>query len=137
MNSKFAVSVSLALAAMLIFGCRQTENPILEKQKRLMQAKTLGDALNSKILLTEIREGRITNAIEILEFSIDCSIVEMEHSTNFDAVTRQEAMQTLRALKEYRLVYPRKTEAVIRENSGFNQDSKITEEANRYLTQVP
>jgi hypothetical protein len=136
MKAKFAIAVSLGLVTMLTFGCRQTENASLEKQKSLILAKTMGDALAAKTLLTEIREGRITNAVETLEFAIDCSILEMGHATNCDAVTQQQALQTLRLLNEYRQKYPRKIEAVIGEGDELKQNRKITEEANEFLEKV-
>lgn len=140
MKTNFAIAVFLALAIILNFGCRRTENADLEKQLRLLEkqqslllAQTMGDALVDKTLLTEIREGHITNAIEILEFSIDCSVVEMKHSTNCDSATQRQISQTLRLLKEYRHKYPRNNEAVFGEGDESNQDRKVTEEANEIL----
>jgi len=120
----------------LIFGCRQAENAGMEKQKNLALLKTLSDALVAKTLLTEIREGRITNAIETIEFSIDCSIVEMANSTNSDAATREQVLQTLRLLKEYRQKYPSKIEAVIGESDELDQRRELTEKANKCLELV-
>ena len=143
MKARFAIAVSLALATIPNVGCRQNNNATLgkqqslvEKQQCLLLAKTVADALVDKTLLTEIREGRTTNAIEILEFSIDSSIVQMAHSTNWDAATQQEISQTLSLLKQYRQKYPRKIEAITGEGAKLKQDRKITEEANDILEHV-
>jgi hypothetical protein len=136
MKIKCTIAVSLGLIAMLTFGCRSTENVGAEKLKSLLLGKAMGDALTDKILLTEIREGRVTNALELMEFSMDCSIMEMEHATNSDAATQKELLQTLTLLKEYRQKYPRKVEAVSDEGDDVEQDHKITKDANEFLEQV-
>lgn len=64
-------------------------------------------ALGNRIVLTEIREGRISNAIEALEFSIDCSVVVLGQRTNYNARNQELILTTLRMLKEYRQKYPR------------------------------
>ena len=97
----------------------------------------MSDALVDKTLLTEIREGRVTNADEMLEFSIDCSIVEMEHSTNCDPATQQRILETLQLLKQYREKYPRKNEAVIGADDELKQNLKTTQEASEFLDQLP
>jgi hypothetical protein len=96
----------------------------------------MGDALVAKTLLTEIRDGRVTNAIETLEFTIDCSIVAMEHTNNFDAATQEQILHTLRLLKEYRQRYPRKNVAVSNEGDESEQYRKIAQDAENYLEQV-
>jgi len=72
------------------------------------------DALAAKILLTELRAGRATNAMELLEQQIDSSVIVIDGAlSDLEADDREKALDTLRALKDYREQHPRRKEAAI------------------------
>jgi hypothetical protein len=140
MNVTIPIVSFLALTIILASSCRNTEytssekqNNLLEKERNLVLARTIGDALDDKILLTEIKEGRISNAIDILDFSIDCSIVQIANSTNYDAASQQEISQTLKLLKEFRQRYPRNLDVNVGEGGESKTDTNITKEADEIL----
>jgi hypothetical protein len=136
MKAKFAIFCFLGLAMVLTSCWRRPDNSGLDKLNSFVISKSMGDALVAKTLLTEIRAGRLTNAIETLEFTIDCSVVEMEHTNKCDAATQQQILQTLRLVKKYRQQYPRKNEAVIGEGEELKQDLKTAQDARDYLESV-
>jgi CheY-like chemotaxis protein len=102
---------------LVLVGCsRKSDGPRSDINLRtsdfLLHAE--GDALNAKIVLTELRDGRSTNALELLEMQIDASIVMIDHSLpNVSGAERERALGTLRLLKAYREAHPRQREAVI------------------------
>lgn len=108
-------------------GRKAATNATPAELKEYTLMNTIGDALTDKVLLTEIREGRVTNAINILEYSIDCSILEMVHMTNYDLARQQQVVQTFHLLKEYRLKYPR----AIQTNAIGDNETKEMLEASR------
>ncbi|MGH7941502.1 MAG: hypothetical protein ACREE6_00285 [Limisphaerales bacterium] len=134
----------MALAAAFAFGCRQgpskgveSEAALLDKERCLVLSQTMAHALDDKILLTQIREGRSTNAIELLESSIDLSIIKMARATNgcYSGV-EPEISKTLWLLKEYRRKYPRRIGAVTGKGNELKENCKITEEAKEILKHV-
>jgi hypothetical protein len=136
MKTKFTIFFFLGFAMVLTSCWRKSESAGPDKLNIFVMSKSMSDALFAKILLTEIRADRLTNAIETLEFSIDCSVVEMEHTNHCDAATQQQILQTLRLVKEYRQQYPRKSEAVIGEGDELKQNLKTAQDAKDYLERV-
>ena len=98
--------------------------------------KNVGDALASKILLTEIREGRISNAIEVLEFSIDCSVVVMGQATNRDTARQQQTVQVLQMIKQYRDKYPREVQTNVHDSDSI-EEIETAKRAVEILSKMP
>jgi hypothetical protein len=114
---------------LLITGCsRKTENP---RNRILLDAQ--GNALQAKVLLTELRGGHLTNALELLEQQIDSSIIIMDGSLlKVAAPERDGALGTLRSLKAYREAHPRERQAVIPETDN----EEMTRKASRILSEL-
>lgn len=73
-----------------------------------------GEALTARILLDELRAGRLASALELLEQQLDTSVLAMQKfSESVEPSERESVLGTLRVLRDYRRRYPRKTEAVI------------------------
>ncbi len=71
-------------------------------------------ALTARILLDELRAGRLANALELLEQQLDTNVLAMQKfSESAGPSERQPVLGTLRILRDYRRRHPRKTEAVI------------------------
>lgn len=101
-----------------LVGCsRNSHNPhsdINPRRDFLLHAQT--DALCAKDVLTELRDGHSTNALEMLEMQIDTSVIIIDHSlTNLAGWDRDSALSTLRVLKAYRAEHPRQREAVLQD----------------------
>ena len=97
------------------------------------------DALCAKDVLTELRDGHSTNALEMLEMQIDSSVIIIDHSlTNLSGWERDSALGTLRVLKAYREAHPRKHEAVFQDVDKENAALLIqgAEEASRILSDL-
>ena len=88
------------------------------------------DALEAKIVLTELREGRSTNALELLEMQIDSSIIMIDDSlSKVSGSERETALGTLRSLKAYRVAHPRQREAVIQD--ADKEDAEAMKQASQ------
>jgi hypothetical protein len=138
MKANIAILASIGLAVVLIACSKRTENTDAEKMKSYVLWRAQSDGLLARNLLIELREGRITNAIESLEFSIDCSIVQIGTPTNHGASARQEFLPALRLMKDYRQKYPRKSEEAIAglEGDELRTNLEITKEAGAILDKV-
>lgn len=102
--------IALALMVGLVGGCSRKatgpHNPVL------LGAQS--DALAAKIVLTELRDGRLTNALELLEQQIDSSIIAIDSRlAKLPEHDRETAIGVLESLKAYRVAHPRRQEAVI------------------------
>jgi hypothetical protein len=136
---RYFVTMFFALAA--IAGCaRQSDSPhssINAQSDILLHAQS--DALQAKIVLTELRDGRSTNALELLEMQIDTSIIMIDHSlTNVSGAERGAALGTLRSLNAYRETHPRQREAVIQDAGKDDAATmiKASQEASRILSDL-
>ena len=86
------------------------------------------DALEAKIVLTELRAGRFTNALELLEAQIDISIIKIDASlAKVTGPEREAALGTLQSLKAYRAAHPRQREAVIPDGMTAEEKARIEE----------
>lgn len=101
-----------------------------EKSSNHLLIDSQADALEAKILLIELRTGRLTNALELLEEKLDSSIILIADQSK---LTDSEVLHTLRAIKDYREKYPRKNEAVIPDTPST---SEISEKATSILAEV-
>jgi hypothetical protein len=111
--------VLLALA-----GCsRKSGNPHYD-----MLLRAQSDALEAKIVLTELRDGRTSNALELLEQQIDISIITIDASlSKVSGPERDTALGTLRSLKAYWATHPRQREAVIPDEMTIEEKASIEE----------
>ena len=124
MRSLFCAIIVL----LVIAGC--SSKP--EKRSRLLLG-TQTDALKAKIVLEELRAGRLTNALEVLEQEIDCSVIMIHHSLpKVAAPERDAALGTLQALKAYRKEHPRQQEAIIPDV----ETNEMPQEASRILGEL-
>jgi hypothetical protein len=109
LNMRSLLLTTLFVLLALAGCCRKIYNP---HSGVLLGAQS--DALAAKIVLTELREGRATNALELLEQQIDSSIIMIDCSlSKVSGPEREAALGTLRSLKAYRAARPRQREAVI------------------------
>ena len=70
--------------------------------------------MSARILLDELRDGRLANALELLEQQLDTSVLAMQRfSESAGPSEREPVLGALRVLRDYRRRHPRKTEAVI------------------------
>lgn len=101
------------MVALSLLSCsRESAARYGDERYSNMILNTETDALQAKTVLTELREGRRTNALELLEMQIDTSVLMVNQSlTNLSGSDRDAAMSTLRLLTAYREAYPRKQEA--------------------------
>lgn len=109
--------------------CDRSKESVDARIKNHMLLENAGQALVNKILLSEIREGRISNAIESLEFSIDCSVVVMGQKTNYNSLNEEQILRTLRMLKEYRQQYPRQSKTPTTANESDEAARESAENA--------
>jgi len=90
-----------------------------------------GNALEAEILLTELREGRLTNVLELLEQKLDASVIALNNRlSKADESEKQDILQVLRGLKQYRQAHPRVREAVILDEC---EDAQAMAETDRMI----
>lgn len=125
------------LLLLILSSCVQTQheggNAPSQKARAVLFNQAMGEAIGSKILLTEIREGRISNALESLEISIDSSVVIMGRAINQSDETQREILQALRMVKAYRQQYPREPKALVHDDEELRESAK---EAQRILESI-
>jgi len=93
------------------------------------------DALYAKTVLTELRDGHPTNALELLELQIDTSVNMIDHSLpKLSGWERDNALSTLRLLKTYREKHPRQQEAVIPD--AEKQDTETLNQARENASRI-
>jgi len=98
--------VTILFVLVVLVGCSRTpdvsqRDPQREQRDMVLHAES--DALYAKTVLTALRDGQRTNALELLEMQIDTSVIMIDHSlTNLSGPEREEALGTLRVLKAYR-----------------------------------
>ncbi|MEI2724701.1 MAG: hypothetical protein V9H26_14515 [Verrucomicrobiota bacterium] len=131
--------VTILLLLMVLVGCSRRSDISQRDPRRDILLHAQADALASKIVLTELRDGRLTNALELLEVQIDTSVIMIDHSlTNLSGPEREAALGTLRSLKAYREAHPRQREAVIRDADKEGAESLIqaSQKASRILSDL-
>lgn len=133
LHMRYLLTTLFVLLAFAGCSCK-SDNP---HSAILLRAEA--DALEAKIVLTELRDGRLTNALELLEMQIDSSIIIVDHSlSKMSDPERNLALGTLRSLKAYREAHPRQREAVIQDADKEDADEMIqgTEKASRVLSDL-
>ena len=87
------------------------------------------DALATRIVLDELRAGRLPNALELLEQHLDTSVLTLHRfAQDADTSGRQQATDSLRNVRDYRRRHPRKTEAAIDDTPSTLQTQKRVQE---------
>jgi hypothetical protein len=127
--------VTMLFVLVVLIGCsRKSDIPQRDPQRDIL-LHAQSDALEAKIVLTELRDGRLTNALELLEMQIDTSVIMIDHSLSKE---REAALGTLRSLKAYREAHPRQREAVIQDADKEDAEAMIqaSQEASRILSDL-
>ena len=128
------------MLAALVSCSRKSDNQqsgISPQSDILLHAQS--EALQAKIVLTELRDGRLTNATELLEMQIDTSVIMIDHAlSKVSGPEREAALGTLRSLKTYREAHPRQREAVIQDADKQDAAALIqaSQEASRILSDL-
>jgi hypothetical protein len=133
--------VSTLFVVLALAGCsRKSDAPhsdVNPHREYLLHAQA--DALQAKIVLTELRDGHRTNALELLEMQIDTSVIMIDHSlSKVSGPEREAALGTLRVLKAYREAHPRQREAVLQDVDKEDAAELIraAQEASRILSDL-
>ena len=72
------------------------------------------EALAARIILDELRAGRIEVALELLEQRLDTSVLLVDKfADKAEPIQKTNAVESLRIVQQYRLRHPRKLEAAI------------------------
>ena len=140
LHSRYLVTTLFVL--LVLVGCsRKSDSPRSDINLRtsdfLLHAET--DALYAKTILNELRDGRSTNALELLEMTIDTSIIMIDHSlSKVSGPEREAGLGTLRLLKAYREAHPRQREAVLQEADKGDMETMIqaSQEVSRILSDL-
>ena len=107
-----------------------------EHQVVLLQAKA--DALFARVLLDELRAGRMATALELLEQQLDVSILVIDGFVRkAEPAPQAQAVGTLRVVREYRRRHPRKTEAAIEESEDSQSKHQIRDKVKKILDEIP
>jgi hypothetical protein len=139
LHSHYIVTALFVLLALV--GCsRRSDNPQsgLNRQRDIV-LHAESDALYAKIVLTNLRDGHLTNALELLEMQIDTSIIMIDHSlSNISGAERETDLGTLRSLKTYREAHPRQQEAVFQDADKEDEAAMIqaSQKASRILSDL-
>jgi hypothetical protein len=133
---RYLFTILFVLAVLV--GCSRTpdisqRNPQREQRDMILHAET--DALYAKTVLTALRDGQQTNALELLEMQIDTSVIMIDHSlTNLSGSERESALGTLRIFKAYREAHPRQQEAVLQDADKV--DAQALMQASQKASQI-
>lgn len=127
--------IAISFVLVVLVGCSRKSDVCRRDLQRDILLHAQSDALEAKIVLTQLREAHLTNALELLEMQIDTSVIMIDHSlTNLSGAEREEALGTLRSLKAYREAHPRQQEAVIQD--AEKQDAEALKQASQKASQI-
>lgn len=98
------------IPSLLVLGCGVERGDVADTVRSHIRA----EALASLTVLREIRSGRLTNAIEILEQQLDVGAISAaKNLTNQNLIPHEADRQFLILLRDYRAEYPRREEAML------------------------
>ena len=84
------------------------------RELKTMLLNAEADALAARVVLDELRAGRLTSALELLEQTLDTAVLVIDsHGQKLGVAERERAAATLSVLRDYRQRHPRKAEANI------------------------
>jgi hypothetical protein len=134
--------ITILFVLVVLTGCSRKpdvsqRDPQREQRDILLHAQS--DALQAKIVLTELRDGHLTNALELLEMQIDTSVIMIDSSLpTLSAQERDEALGTLRLLRAYREAHRRQQEAVIQDADKQDRETLVqaSQKASRILNDL-
>jgi hypothetical protein len=112
-------------------------------QRRLAKSRTnwqVSELYSYHTALGELREGRTSSAVELLEFSVDCLVCTLaKKAVVADDAGRILILETLRVIKAYRAKWPREVRAdLLGGGTEFTTNVRSTaEEAQKALEEWP
>jgi hypothetical protein len=93
-----------------------------DRDRKMGLLNSEAEVLVTRILLDELRAGRVANALELLEQRIDAGVMMIHgFSKNAEPAEHERVAGTLRIIREYRQRHPRKTEAVMEGAEGVEE----------------
>jgi hypothetical protein len=96
----------------LLVGKSMDHKKQMQRENKISAVDELGQAVSFKIALAEIREKRITNATETLEFGLDCGVQTLWNlREKSDNSLKRQIDQQLKMIKLYREKWPRQIES--------------------------
>jgi hypothetical protein len=98
----------LFVGIVLLAGCSAKKQP---KDSRQVVSTSTAEIHEAITLLTELREGRISNVIETLEFRLDTRVNILDDLKEREKATDEEVLPILRTVKSYRSRFPRQLES--------------------------
>lgn len=108
------------------------------RDSHLMLLHAQAEALTARILLDELRAGRIATALELLEQQMDTSVLMIDGFARKAEPTQQaSAVESLRVIRQYRSRYPRKPEAVIEEAANSLSKRQTHDKVKKILDEIP
>ena len=143
-SAVFSLSNAVMLVVRVSISCSRKpdisrRDPQREQRDFLLHAQS--DALQANIVLTQLRDGHLTNALELLEMQIDASVILIgsffaESFFLLQRVTRLWAR--CGCLKAYREAHPRQREAVIEDADKQDLEALVqaSQKASRILSDL-
>ena len=114
-----------------------TDNKV--KDQRRIVLDQLAGLVGDLTVLKELRSNKVSNAVEFLEFSMDCKLSVIGNKLGIvDPSTRELVLRILKQIKDYRKQHPRKAQIDLvrtRDFQDFDID-EITTEAAKVLKNV-
>jgi hypothetical protein len=132
--TKMLLKTSVIFLALLMVSCASGNRNDQNNLNRVLEKG--GDALANKVVLTEIREGQLTNAIEALEFSIDSSVVILGKSLESPSTNQEQILSILKQIKDYRQKFPRAITASGKDGES-QEEISISRKAEEILRELP
>jgi hypothetical protein len=117
-STLICVAVVTAAAVLIMFMVLQREASI----HRALVTHEIASLLASRVVLEELRLGHFSNAVELLESSVDSSVLQITHGGyRVNESTRGQIEASLHIIAGYRSRYPRTIEADFYE--GYAEES--------------
>jgi len=111
----------------------------VKDQRRILLDQLTG-LVGDLTVLKELRSNKMSNAMGVLEFSMDCKLSVIGNKLGVvDLSTRELALTILKQIKDYRMQHPRKAQIDLlktKDSQDFDID-EITTEAAKVLKNVP
>lgn len=124
------------LFVMLPASCG-TRRSLGSRENELIASQEIGNLLANRILLIELRNNRVSNVLEGLEFAIDSSVVILDAKIGtVGGPTEEQALTTLRIIRDYRRENPRYTSNARESGSRKGSTNDISLKAARILDEL-
>lgn len=132
--------VAVSVLSIGLFGACGRSSGESDKERYLRELPNLmSSAAHGRVLLQELRSGRTSNAVELLEQQVDVAVIGLFASTHYlPPAERDEALRTLREIRVYREQFPRKREAVLEDTENVAADlDSMRARAQQLLSEIP